>query len=71
MRHTFEFAGLHITSSKTQKKELSILLSSYFHELLEPLKTNIQKNFHCEKVLRFVIQYAEISKLLRDGAFTW
>ena len=43
------FAGLHITSSKTQRKELSILLSSYFHELLEPLKTNIQKNFHCER----------------------
>ena len=64
-------AGLHITSSKTQRKELSILLSSYFRELLEPLKTNIQKNFHCEKVLRFVIEYAEISKLLRDAAFTW
>ena len=64
-------ASLHITSSKTQRKELSILLSSYFHELLEPLKANIKKFFIAKEVLGFVIQYAYISKLLCDAAFTW
>ena len=47
---------------------LSTLLSFYFHEVLEQLKNEIYTDFHFEKALRFVIQYAWISKLLRDIA---
>ena len=37
---------------------LSIPLSFYFHEVLEQLKNEICTDFHFEKALRFVIQYA-------------
>ena len=36
----------------------------------EQLKTSLHANFHSEWVLGLVIDYARISKLLRDVAFT-
>ena len=56
--------------TKIQTTKLSILLRFYFHGVLEQLKTNFQTNFCFKKVLGFVIEYAWISKLLRDEAFT-
>ena len=49
LRHKFKYCWFTHYVMKTQTKELSILLSSYFHELLEPLKTNIQKKFSLQK----------------------
>ena len=57
--------------TKFQTLELLILLRFYFHDVLEQLKTNIQTNFHSEWVFGSAIDYAWISKLLRDVAFTW
>ena len=57
--------------TKIQTSELLILLRFYFHDVLEQLKTNRHTNFHSEWVLGLVIDYAWISKLLRDVAFTW
>ena len=57
--------------TKFQASELLILQRFYFHDVLEQLKTNIQTNFHSEWVLGLVIDYAWISKLLRDVAITW
>ena len=57
--------------TKLQTTKLSILLRFYFHGILEWLKTNFQTNFRFKGVLGFVIEYAWISKLLRDAAFTW
>ena len=57
--------------TKFQTSELLILLKFYFHDVLEQLKTNIQTNFHSEWVLGLAIDYAWISKLLRDVTFTW
>ena len=57
--------------TKIQTKKLSILPSFYFHEALEQLKTNRHTNFRFKRILGFVIEYAWISKLLRDAAFTW
>ena len=48
---------------------LSVLLRFYFHGVLEQLKTNFQTNFRFKSVLGFVLEYAWISKLLRDEAF--
>ena len=56
--------------TKFRTSELLILLRFYFHDVLEQLKTNIQTNFHSDWVLGLVIDYAWISKLLRDVAFT-
>ena len=56
--------------TKIQTKKLSILPRFYFHDALEQLKTNCQTNFRVKRVLGFVIEYALISKLLRDAAFT-
>ena len=56
--------------TKIQTKGLSILQSFYIHEILEQLKTDIFTSFYFERVLRFVIEYAWISNLLRDAAFT-
>ena len=42
-------------TSEIQTKELSILPSFYFHEVLQQLKTFIYTNFRFERVLRFVI----------------
>ena len=55
--------------TKIQTTKLSILLRFYFHGVLEQLKTNFQTNFRFNRVLGFVIEYAWISKLLRDAAF--
>lgn len=44
--------------TKVQTKELSIMLSFYFHEVLGQLKPNIYTNFHFKRVLRFVINNA-------------
>ena len=57
--------------TKIQTTELSILPWFYFHDVLEQLKTNFHTNFCFKRVLGFVIEYAWISKLLRDAAFTW
>ena len=57
--------------TKIQTTKLSILLGFYFNDVLEQLKTNFHTNFRFKRVLGFVIEYAWISKLLRDVAFTW
>ena len=57
--------------TKIQTKKLSLLLSFYCHLVLEHLKTFIQTNSQSERVLRFAIQDALISRLLRDAAFSW
>ena len=57
--------------TKIQTKKLSILPRFYFHDALEQLKTNFHTNFRFKRVLGFVIEYAWISKLLRDAAFAW
>ena len=44
--------------TKIQTTKLSILLSFYFHDALELLKTNIHKSFRFERVLGFVIEHA-------------
>ena len=64
-------AGFHITSSKFNTRKLSILLSCYLQEGLEQLKTHFHANFHPERALCFAIQYAWISKPLRDAEITW
>ena len=56
--------------TKIQTKKLSLLLSFYFHVILEHLKTFIQTNFQFTRILRFAIQDAWISRLLRDAAFS-
>ena len=48
-----------------------ILLRLYFHGVEKTLKTTIHTNFCPEWVLGLVIDYAWISKPLRDEAFTW
>ena len=63
--------GFHMTSLKFKLKKLSILPRFYFHDALQQLKTNFHTNFRFKRVLGFVIDYAWISKLLRDAAFTW
>ena len=57
--------------TKIQTKKLSLLLSFYFHLVLEHLKTFIQTNSQSKRVLRFAIQDALISRLLCDAAFRW
>ena len=57
--------------TEIQSTKLSILPRFYFHDVLEQLKTNFHTNFRFKRVLGFVIEYAWISKLLRDAAFTW
>ena len=44
--------------TKIQTTKLSLLLSFYFHVILEHLKTFIQKNFQFKRVLCFAIQGA-------------
>ena len=57
--------------TKIQTTKLLMLPRFYFHDVLEQLKTNFHTNFGFKKVLGFVIEYAWISKLLLDAAFTW
>ena len=42
-----------------------------FHDALKQLKTNFRTNFPFKRLFGFVIEYAWISKPLRDKAFTW
>ena len=51
--------------TKIQTKKLLILLSFYFHEVLQ------YPNFWFEKFLRFAIEDAWISRLLGYAAFRW
>ena len=44
--------------TKIQTTKLSILLTFYFHGVLEQLKTNFRTNFRFKRVLGFVIEYA-------------
>ena len=44
--------------TKIQTKKLSILPRSYFHDVLEQLKTNFHTNFRFKRVLGFVLEYA-------------
>ena len=57
--------------SKIQTCKLSLLVSFYFHLVLEHLKTFIQTNSRSKRVVRFAIQDALISRLLHDTAFSW
>ena len=57
--------------TKIQTTKLSILPRFYFHDVLEQLKTIPHTKFRFKRVLGFVIEYAWISKLLRNAAFTW
>ena len=59
-----------MTSLKFKLKKLSILPTFYFHDALEQLKANFDTNFLFKRALGFVIEYALISKLLRDATFT-
>ena len=54
-----------VTEIKTKK--LSILLSFYFHEVLQHLKTFIYTNFRFQGVLCFAIEDTWISNLVRDA----
>ena len=56
------------TSLKFKLKKLSILPRFYFHDASKQLKTNFHTNFRFRRVLRFVIEYAWISKLLPQAA---
>ena len=57
--------------TKIQTAKLSILPRFYSHDVSEQLKTNFHTSFRFKRVLGFVIEYAWISKLLRDTAFKW
>ena len=61
----------YMTSLKFKLKKLSILLKFYFHDALQQLKTSFHTSIRFKRVLGFVIEYAWISKLLRDALFTW
>lgn len=56
--------GFHLLHQNSKTKELSIILSVYFHDVLKQVKTNIYTKFHSQRALRFVIQCVWISKLL-------
>ena len=56
--------------TKIRTKKLSILPRFYFHDALEQLETNFHTNFRFKRMLGFVTEYAWISELLRDAAFT-
>ena len=50
------FFGFHLRHQNSKTKELSIILSVYFHDVLKQVKTNIYTKFHSQRALRFVIQ---------------
>ena len=56
LTHTYSWLSHDVT--KIPSKKLSLLLSFYFHVILEPLKTFIQTNFRFKRVLCFAIQDA-------------
>ena len=63
--------GVFTWGHQIQTKKLSILVSFYFHEVLQHLKTFIYTKFRFQRVLCFAIKDAWISRLLRDEAFSW
>ena len=69
-RFFFSIVGFHMTSLKFKLQNYRSNWDFFFHGVLEQLKTNFQTNFRFKMVLGFVIEYARISKLLRDAAFT-
>ena len=68
---TLLYQGFSHDLTKIQTKKLSILLSFYFHEVLQYLNNFIYTNSGFQRVLLFAIEDAWISRLLRDAAFTW
>ena len=70
LRNTSTNWGFSHDVTKIQTTKLLILLRFYLHDVWEQLKTNIRTNFRSKWVLGFVIDYAWISKRLRDAAFT-
>ena len=60
-----------MTSPKLQTKKLSILLSFYFHEVLQYPNIFMYTNIRLERVVRFTTEDAWISRLSRDTAFSW
>ena len=69
MKKLFLFIlGFHMTSQKIQTTELLILLSFYFHEVLQQLNTFIYTNFRIRKGLCCSREDTWISMLLRDAA---
>ena len=68
--HALNCLFLHDVT-KIQTKKLSILPKFYFHDALQQLKTSFHTSIRFKRVLGFVIEYAWISKLLRDAPFTW
>ena len=71
-RQKFHFIRTSYDVSKTvQTRKLLIFVRFSFHDVQEQLKTSIDTNFRSEWVIGFVKDYAWISKLLRDAAFTW
>ena len=56
--NTFFFCWFSHDVTRIQTTKLSILLRSYFHGVLEQLKTNFQTNFRFKRVLGFVIECA-------------
>ena len=67
----FRYSWFSHDITKIQTKKLSLLLSFFFHVILQHLKTFIQTNFRFKTVLRFATLDAWISRLLRDAAFSW
>ena len=57
--------------TKIQTKKLSIVLTFYFHQVLQHLNTFMQTDFRLQRVLRFAIEDAWFSRLLREAAFSW
>ena len=55
--------------TKIQTKELSILLSFFFHEVLQHLNTFIYDKFSVPRVLGFAIEDASVTRLLGDAPF--
>ena len=65
------YEGFSHDVSKIETKKLWSPLSFYFHEVLQHLKTFIYTNFRFQRVLRFAIEGALISRSLSDAAFSW
>ena len=71
--------GFHVTSSKLENKELSILLRFWFSWLLEQLKTYLFTNFQFDRAFRLVIMSKVESlgfcvtrvKIAAGNAVTW
>ena len=56
-----------MTSLKFKLKNYRSYGDFYFHDALEQLKTNFHANFIFKRVLGFVLEYAWISKFLRES----